>query len=532
MGDVTGTGPTIAAALRRAVAVAPDAEAAVSGGTRLSYADLDRRCRHLAGALLEAGLRPGDRVAVVGANSHQYLECYLAIPATGLVLVPLNTRSSERELRAALADAGTRWLFTDQPTPALAEAVERLVELGEDYERLLADAPAIPEWPGEVTEGDLAGLFYTGGTTGRAKGVMLPHRALVANAFHFMAYWPFSERTRWLVAAPMFHLAGTIGVLATVWRGGSHVFLPRFSAAGALDLAAAEGATHTLVVPTMLAAMADEQLRSPRRLTGLTHLAHGGSPCATEILRRARSAFPGATLLHVYGATETAPIATMFPEEERFLDLPRIRSCGQPAVGVDLRVVREDRTPTSPGEVGEVEVRGPNVTIGYWQQPEATASVLREGWYATGDLGRMDGESYLYLVDRAKDMIVTGGENVYSTEVEEVLFRHPRVAEAAVFGVPDDTWGEAVMAVVVPRAEPVTVEELLEHCRRELAGYKVPKRIELRAEPLPVSGAGKVLKRALREPYWEGRDVRIGGATLLSPPAPVPPSEPEPGAPA
>jgi long-chain acyl-CoA synthetase len=214
----------------------------------------------------------------------------------------------------------------------------------------------------------------------------------------------------------------------------------------------------------------------------------------------------------MYGATETAPLVTTLRHVERRRDAPQARSCGRPAVGVEARIVDpSERTPVVAGEVGEVAVRGPTVMLGYWNKPEQTAAALVDGWYHTGDLGRLDEAGYLYLVDRAKDMIVSGGENVYSTEVEDVLYRHPAVAEAAVFGIPDGRWGEAVHAIVVPRV-PVTEEELVAHCRAAIAGYKVPKGIELRAEPLPKSGAGKLLKRELRAPYWDGRESMVSGA--------------------
>jgi long-chain acyl-CoA synthetase len=240
-------------------------------------------------------------------------------------------------------------------------------------------------------------------------------------------------------------------------------------------------------------------------------IGHGGAPIATETLRRVHAAFPTAELMHIYGATETAPIATVLPHEEEILDASQARSCGQPAVGVEVEVVDLDGAPLPPGEVGEVAIRGDNVMAGYWNKPEQTAAALRDGWYRSGDLARADERGFIYLVDRANDMIITGGENVYSTEVEEVLYRHAAVLEAAVFGIPDPRWGEAVLAAVVPRA-PVTEAELIEHCRESIAAYKVPKRVELRTEPLPKSGAGKVLKRELRAPYWSGRDTMVAGA--------------------
>jgi long-chain acyl-CoA synthetase len=448
------------------------------------------------------------RVAVVGPNCHRYLELYLAVPAGGFVLVPLNARHTERELRYALEDSGASVLFAAPEFAQLSDSVSRFVELPDGYDAILGPAQSGP-W-GSIAEGALAGLFYTGGTTGAAKGVMLTHGNLIANAYHFMACWPFVSDTRWLVAAPMFHAAGTIGVLATVWAGGCHVILPGFEPGAVLDAIEREGVTSSLVVPTMMGALADEQERRPRDVASLRWLSHGSSPVGTSVLRRTVTAFPHASLLHIYGLTETAPILTLLPDEQLLLDTPQARSCGQPAIGVELEVVdSEGGSPRPAGEVGEVRARGANVTPGYWNKQEETERALGDGWLATGDLGYLDEHAHLFLVDRAKDMIVSGGENVYCTEVEEALYSHPAVIEAAVFGIPDERWGEAVHAVVVPRAE-VSEGELVAHCRELIAGYKVPKRIELRDEPLPKSGAGKILKRRLREPFWEGREARVG----------------------
>ncbi len=499
---------TFVAPLRRALRVAPHARAVTCGEHHLTYAELARRTRRLGAALRGLGLRPGDRVAVVGANCHRYVELYLGVPAAGLVLVPLNARHADPELRYALEDSGARVLFSDRAIEGADAIVERIVALGEASDALIDAAPDEP-WAEDVDGDTLAGLFYTGGTTGAAKGVMLSHGNLVANAYHFMACWPFTPQTRWLIVAPMFHAAGTIATLATTWAAGRHVVLGPFSAGAFLDAVEREGITATLIVPTMMAAIADEQLRQPRDVSTLRYLSHGSSPVATEILRRTRQAFPTTELLHIYGATETSPIVTLLPNEERILDSARARSCGQPAMGVEVRIVQPGGdVPVPDGEVGEVQVRGRNVTCGYWNKPTQTADALRGGWYASGDLGYLDEEGYLFLVDRAKDMIVTGGENVYSVEVEEALYAHPAVAEAAVFGIPDERWGEAVHAVVVPKGD-VTEEDLLAHARTLIAGYKVPKRLELRSEPLPKSGAGKILKRELRETYWQGRDTRV-----------------------
>src|SRR3954454_5849043 len=496
--------------LRRAVQVAAGRTAVTCGEVSLTYAETRDRCRRLVGALRGIGVEEGDRVAVVGPNCHRYLELYQAVPGAGMVVVPLNQRHSDAELRYALEDSGAKVLFAGRPVAALPDCVSTVVDMGDGYEALLEGAPPA-DFADAVGEDDLAGLFYTGGTTGAAKGVMLTHRNLVANANHLQMTWPFAADTCWLVVAPLFHAAGSIAVLSTVWNAGRHVLVPAFDPGTVLDLMERERVTATLVVPSMLAAINEEQLARPRDVSSVALVSFGGAPSATETLRRAHEAFPTARLLHLYGATETAPIATGVLGVEDLLDTPRARSCGQPAVGVDVEIRRDDGGRAAVGEVGEVVVRGPNVTGAHWNKPEQTAAALRDGWYYTGDLGYMDDEAFVFLVDRAKDMIVTGGENVYSTEVEDVLYRHPAVGEAAVFGVPDERWGEAVHAVVVPRAA-VSAEELVAHCRGAIAGYKVPKAIELRAEPLPKSGAGKVLKRELRAPFWAGHESMVSGA--------------------
>ena len=496
--------------LRRAVRVGPDHAAVVCGDVCLTYEETWERCRRLVGGLRAMGVGAGDRVAVVGPNCHQFLEIYQAVPAAGMVVVPLNQRHTTAELRYALVDAGVEVLFTAVGSEGLDDVVEHVIGLGQGSEDLVA-ASAPASLADDLPEDTLAGLFYTGGTTGASKGVMLTHRNLVANAFHLQAFTPFRPDTRWLIAAPLFHAAGSVAVLATTWNAGCEVVLPAFDPARALDLVEAHRVTSTLVVPTMLAALTEEQLARPRDVSSLAYLNHGGSPCATETLRRARTAFPQVSLLHTYGATETAPIATVLLAEEDELDGPRARSCGQPAVGVEVAVMDTAGSLLPAGEVGEVVVRGPNVMAGYWNKPAETAAALVDGWYHSGDLGYQDDHAFLFLVDRVKDMIVTGGENVYSTEVEEALYSHPAVLEAAVFAVPDPRWGEAVHAVVVPRAD-VTAGELVAHCRTLIAGYKVPKAIELRQQPLPKSGAGKLLKRELREPYWQGRTSRVGGS--------------------
>ena len=501
---------TFASPLERALRVAPESCAVVCEDRRRTYAELGERCRRLAGALRDLGLQKGDRVAVRALNSEQYLMMFFAVPAAGLVLVPINARLAEPEVVSILEDSGASLLFSDRELEEAPPAV-RQVSLPEGFDAMLEAAPEIELGVG-VDEDDLAALFYTSGTTGAPKGAMHTHRGLLSSGQNFMSTWPFGPDTNWIICSPMFHTGGILGVLATVWHGGTHTLLPAFKPDLALDAIERERVTHTLMVPTMLAAATEEQLARPRDVSSLRYLSHGASPIAAETLRRAHQAFPDAELLHVYGTTETTPITTLMRHEELVLDQPEVRSCGQPAVGVDVHIRDADGRDVPPGVVGELVVRSPSVMVGYWQKPEETAAVFRDGWYWSGDLGYQDAHAHVFLVDRAKDMIVTGGENVYCAEVESALYDHPDVLEAVVFGIPDPRWGEAVYGVVVPRREDVSEEELIAHCRERIASFKVPKRIEFRPEELPKSAAGKVLKRELREPFWAGRESRVAGS--------------------
>ncbi len=498
---------TFADPLRRAQQLAADKVGVIDGERQVTFGELAQRCAQLVGGLTALGMERGDRIAILANNCHQYIETYTGVPAGGLVVVPLNTRHADPELRYALEDAGARVLITDRAdVSAIAGSVEHVLDL-DAYEALVTGgAPAALGV--DIDENDLAGLFYTGGTTGKSKGVMLSHRNLIANTFHWLLSEPHEPEDCELVIAPLFHAAGSNGVLGAIWKTVPQVTLGAFDPAAALDLIEQHSVTHTLGVPAMLAAMAEEQHARPRNLSSLRYIAHGGSPIATQVVRRLSAAMPHTEVVEVYGATELSPLTTVLRHEEKLVDEPAGRSCGTPIPGTDIAILRPDGSLCDRGEVGEVTCRGPNVMQGYWNKPEQTAAVLRDGAYWTGDLGYMDETGHVFLVDRSKDMIVSGGENVYCTEVEEALYTHPAVLEAAAFGVPDEKWGEAVHAVVVPRPEHADVDpaDIIEHCRQHIAGYKVPKGVDLQHEPLPKSGPGKVLKRELRAPFWEGRE--------------------------
>jgi long-chain acyl-CoA synthetase len=474
--------------------------AVVDGDRRIDYVELADRCAALAAGLAALGVHHGDRVAFLSANGHRYLEAFFGLPAVGMVLVPLNTRLSPNELTHILRDCGARVLISDRDPGALADLVDHVVMIPDGYERLIEGAPREIVSAAEVVPRDLAALFYTGGTTGLPKGVMLTHGNLVANAFNKTVACSLASTDVFLGAPAMFHVAGTAPLTGLIWLGGTTVTTPMFDPAVCLDLIEEHRITIFLPVPTMLASLVVEQRERPRDVSSLRLLGHAGSPIAIELIRQAHAVFPDAELAQFYGATETSSVVTRMRNEEATLGTDLAGSCGQPAVGVAVRTVRPDGTDCDTGEVGEVLARSNAVTVGYWGNPAATAEALRDGWYHTGDLGYLNDRSYLFVVDRAKDMIVSGGENVYSVEVEDALYRHPAVAEAAVFGVPDERWGEAVHAIVV--VHPGTTadgEELRMHCRALIAGYKVPKLIEISIDPLPKSGPGKILKRVLRD---------------------------------
>jgi acyl-CoA synthetase (AMP-forming)/AMP-acid ligase II len=371
------------------------------------------------------------------------------------------------------------------------------------FEELVAAAEPVED----VRRGgsEHAAVCYTGGTTGRSKGVVLSHDNLMTAIMGGLGVEHWDDEGVYLHAAPMFHLAD-LGMWATaVVLGVRHVMIPAFDPVAVLTAVREHGVTELLLVPTMLQLVVDHPEVDGFDLSGVRHVVYGASPMSDALLARARKALPNAGFLQAYGMTELAPTATYLTPRDH--DHPvRRRSVGRAAPHAEVRVVGPDDVELPRGEVGEIVVRGGNVMLGYWQQPEATAQALRGGWMHTGDAGSMDDEGYVFLSDRIKDMIITGGENVYSVEVENVLCRHPSVATAAVIGVPDDVYGERVHAVVVPTAgQTVTLDELRAFCADRIAGYKTPRSLEV-VDALPISAAGKVLKRELRTPYWEGQE--------------------------
>jgi acyl-CoA synthetase (AMP-forming)/AMP-acid ligase II len=511
--------------LARAVRLWPAREAVSCGERRFSYAELGERVRRLARLLEARGAADGARVAVLLPNDHLFLEAYHAAALVGAVLVPINVRLNARETAFVLDDAGCRLLLASaELEPAARAAAEQsaarpeLLAAGADgaLERALAAAADGEPAERATSPDDVAQLYYTSGTTGRPKGVMLSHRNVGTHALAAVAELGLTDADVWLHAAPMFHLADAWAVFAVTWVGGRHVMLPRFEARRALELLERERVTLTNLIPTMLNLLLAEPGVAERDWSALRLLLSGGAPIAPAVVRRLVETFR-CEYVQTYGMTETSPYLTLstlkapqrlLPPDEQL----RIRArTGRPFLGVELRVLREDGTEVraDDGEVGEIVVRGETVTHGYWRLPEETAQALQGGWLHTGDLATIDAEGSVNIVDRKKDMIITGGENVYSTEVEHVLYRHPAVLEAAVIGLPDERWGEAVHAVVALRPGAAAGErELIDFCRGELAHFKCPRSVEL-VPVLPRLGSGKLDKRALRERRGAGPGAAV-----------------------
>ncbi len=515
--------------LHRAATLYGEAAAIVDGARRVTYRELARRVGGLGAALEADGIAPGARVGMLAANSLAHLELWLGVPAYGRVLVDLNFRLAEAELAALVDDAELELLAVDEERLSVGRALrERCPSLralvyagaGElpegcvSYERWIDREPA--RAPG-VDAQALAAISYTGGTTGRPKGVMLSHANLLANARHNLQITGHGPEDTFLHVCPMFHAAGVANVFACTWVGARQVILPRFDAPAVAGAIETERVTLTTLVPTMLATLLDHLETAPGDMSSLRNLHYAASPISPGLQRRLVEQLP-CEIAQMYGMTEAAPTVTHLSPQTHSRGVAgvqpearRLRSIGVPVAGVQAEVRDPAGERLEPGEIGELWVRGPNIMLGYWRQPDATAAVLTDGgWYHTGDAAYADESGYLFLVDRLKDMIISGGENVYSIEVEAALAGHEAVAEAAVFGVPDPRWGEAVHAVVTIRdGFAVGADELAAHCRARIAGYKVPRSIEVRSEPLPKSGAGKVLKHTLREPFWAGRDRLI-----------------------
>ena len=499
----------------------PEKVAVIDGAYAATFEEHLERVQRTAGALRSIGVGRADRFAVMALNSHQFLELYHAAFLGAGVVNPLNLRLAAKELAFILADSGTKVCFTDAFfAPVIAQVrdevgLERVVMIGDgdaphddDYEELLAAAS--PVMPDEPEEDDPVILMYTGGTTGTPKGVLLDQRAELLNLYHVAMAWRISSDEVYLHQTPMFHAASMGGIVGVPAEGGTSVIVGLFDPVAVMDTIEQHQVTMTVMVPTMIGMLMHHEAFRPERLASLRTLTYGASPMPGALLDRVLAAFPTLDILQGYGMTESSAVLTVLGAEEHRAGGARLRSAGRALHGVSLSIQDAAGNPVGSGVTGEVCARGGNFMREYWHQPQATAEVFRGGWYHTGDAGYLDDRGYLFLVDRVKDMIVTGGENVYSVEVENAIASHPDVAQVAVIGIPDEKWGECVHAIVVPRAGTHPTEaDIIAHARLSIAGYKVPKSVEIRTEPLPLSGALKILKKDLRAPYWAGHERAV-----------------------
>ena len=490
------------------------------GDRERTWKEVEQRVTKLAGALIKQGVNRETHVAILAMNSDRYFEYYNAIPWIGSVVVPLNIRWSIKENIYSLKNSQSSVLFVDDTFLDMGKElanhcdnIQLIIYMGEgktpenmlNYEDLIEHADAIA--PVQNNYNNLAGIFYTGGTTGFPKGVMLSHTNLWSSSIVVTAEMGLNiAGERYLHAAPMFHLAD-IGVsYATVMGGLAQVFIPYFEATSVIETIEHKQINHTLLVPTMLTMMLATPALADTNFDSLKHIIYGASPMPEGTLIAAIKKMPTVKFIQAYGQSELSPLISILPAEYHVSEgknAGKLRSAGRPAYCVRVEIRDKNGKTLPSGEVGEIVASGPNVMLGYWNNTEQTATTLINGWVMTGDAGYMDEDGFIFLVDRLKDMIVTGGENVFSAEVENALSHHPAIQESVVLGIPSEQWGESVHAIIrINEGHKITDAEVFNHCREYIAGYKIPQSIEIRIEAFPITGAGKIMKNELREPYW------------------------------
>ncbi len=501
----------------------PQGIATICGSRRRTWQESEDRVARFAAGLNTLKLKDGERVAILGLNSDRYLESYFSIAWAGLTMVPLNIRWAIPENIYALDDCGVKvLLFDDAFLPQVeafrekASALETYIYFGDNqapdwalsYENLIeTNAPAVES---ARSDEDTVGIFYTGGTTGFPKGVEHSHTALWSSAMGSTNDVKIDRDSIYLHAAPMFHIADFVSSFVALIRGATHVFIPMFDVAGTLKAIADHRVTNVMLVPAMIKMLLQHPGIDDADLSSLRALSYGASPMPSEILKILLEKWPKIGLTQAYGQTELAPMVSILSEADHRAGGERLKSAGRANMVSEIRIVDGDDKDCALGVSGEIIVRGPHSMKGYWNKPVETAHALRDGWVYTGDAGYFDEEGYIFIVDRVKDMVVSGGENVFTGEVENSLISHPAVMDVAVIGIPDEEWGEAVHAIVILRAgAEVSKKELIDHCRDLIAGYKCPKDITFRLEPLPLTGAGKVLKTELRKPFWVGQERSV-----------------------
>ena len=525
--DETPDSWTMADIVRRHAAQRPEQTALVFNNTALSYRELDQLSSRIAnglsplvntgdGAAGSASPRAG-RVAVLDFNSSRYMEVFFGIAKLGCVLVGVNVRLAAPEVLYILRDSGSAALFVDRDHYALVESIESEIE---SVRQVIALDGGHPRWPSfeqwrdaqcaedpgvALSEyGDVVQL-YTSGTTGQPKGVCHSNRTWRLMSEACRAGWGvFGTDTVSFVCMPSFHVAGFNSATLTLLEGGTAVLSRRVDVEEILEIIPKYGITDILFVPAVILAIVSHPKSASTNFSSLRNISYGAAPIAEDLLRQARELF-GCSFFHLYGMTENLGVTTFLPPEMHRAELGKVRSCGRSYPGLELKVVDASGAELPPWQVGEVVVRCAWIMRGYWRNEPATSETVRSGWLHSGDAGYLDDDGFLYLHDRVKDMIVTGGENVYPAEVENALFGHPSIADVAVIGIPDDKWGEAIKAIIVLQpGATLDVQGIMEFARPRIAGFKLPKSIDV-VDALPRNASGKVLRRALRVPYWSGR---------------------------
>jgi fatty-acyl-CoA synthase len=522
--------------LKRALVAYGEEEAVVCGNVRLTYREFGRRVDAWASAMRSLGVEKGDRVAILSQNCHRILEAFFGTPLLGSILMPLNFRLLPDDFHYILNHGGAKVLIVEEGLTHLVEGIRDRLETIEhyiiaanegtsstdgwrDYETILSQFPGSVPPRAEIDENETSALLYTSGTTGRPKGVMLTHRNLYLNAMNSICEFGIHERDVYLHTLAQFHCNGWGVPYAVTGMGGTHVMIKKFEPAPFFDLVAREGVTFACMPPTMI----NMALNHPSDSDSLSRLPRGmrvgtaGSAPPLATIQGAQEKF-GWRVIQIYGLTETSPFLTVSKVKPHMDDWPidqklRVQAkTGYPMIGVDIRVIDEQGLDVAPdsGEVGEVVTRANVVMAGYWRQPEATDAVIVDGWFHTGDMALLDSEGFIEVVDRKKDLIISGGENISSIEVEGLLYKHPAVLEAAVIAAPDERWGEVPCAVVVLKEGAQASEsELINFCREHLAHFKCPKRIDF-IEGLPRTATGKIQKNLLRDRFWKDQSKRVG----------------------
>jgi fatty-acyl-CoA synthase len=495
----------------------------IDGDKRFTYAEYGVRCNRLSNALTGLNVARGERVAWLGYNSHQLLEAYYGVVQMGAVLLPLNIRLTPHELTYILNNSETVALFYNKDFAPLVESfkpetrtIRNFVCIEDEYESLIAAVGADFTPPGDIKDDDLAELFYTSGTTANPKGVMMTHRNLYLHAMQVIGGIGIRDYHTQLHTIPLFHVNGWGTPHTLTCMGARHIVVPKFDPLEVLQLVERERVTHMAGVPTMIYALLNQPRLKEFDLSSLEFINIGGAASGPSLIREVEQVI-GCRAYSGYGLTETTPVLTISFLKDHLKDLPdeerwqRQAMTGYPFPGIEMSIMDADdiHLPHDGISAGEIVVRADNVMAGYWKLPEETERLIRDGWFHTGDMAVIDSEGYYLIVDRKKDIIISGGENISSIEVEKAIFSNPAVLECAVIAVPDEKWGEVPKAIVVLKTgQQMSEEELIAYCKTELPGFKVPKSIEFRDE-LPKGGTGKILKKELREAYWQGMEKRV-----------------------